>query len=146
MRRGLSGLALVVGTLLLPGCTKNIDMANLFPSIPDVLNAKQWEGQPLQAAINQFGEPTDIIKDANNQSVARWRYIRTSVSSTGFNTLSAGPGPGGVTVTPNTVQRVSSRECRLELTYDARHTITNFTTWKSYPGGCNDYSFKKRDS
>ncbi|MBB4865706.1 hypothetical protein HNP46_004607 [Pseudomonas nitritireducens] len=151
MRNGLHPFLGIPCLAILSGCSNGkFDTANLFPSIPDVINARNWEGQPLQSAVAEFGEPTDFVEDSSGHPVARWRYIRTWSSSTSYNTLSAGPGPGGVTVTPNSVQSSSPLESRLELSFerggDQSNTITNFKTWKSYPGGCNDYSFARPGS
>ncbi|MBB4865700.1 hypothetical protein HNP46_004601 [Pseudomonas nitritireducens] len=127
--------ALGLGVTLLAGCS------HYFQGIPDLMDAADWEGRPLQEAVDTFGEPSDVVKDAQNNSVARWIYSEQFTRTQGYNELSAGPTPGGVMVTPHSYEETYGKECRLELTFNAQNVITDFKTWKSVGDACNSYSF-----
>ncbi|MFK3794760.1 hypothetical protein [Pseudomonas sp. NPDC088444] len=129
---------LLVGAVtaaLLSGCS------HYFQSIPDMMDAKDWEGKPLQQAIKTFGAPSDTVEDAQGNPVARWIYTAQYSRTQGYNELSAGPTAGSVTVTPRSYTENYGKECRLELTYNAQKTIIDFKTWKSVGDACNSYSF-----
>ncbi|MGP8763492.1 hypothetical protein [Pseudomonas aeruginosa] len=80
--------------------------AHYFQSIPDIIDAGDWEGRPIQEAVDTFGQPTDVVKDAQNNSVARWIYNEQFTRTQGYNELSAGPTAGSVMVTPHSYQGV----------------------------------------
>ncbi|MDN6859391.1 hypothetical protein QO207_22585 [Pseudomonas sp. CAN2814] len=125
---------LSLGLTLLSGCS------HYFQGIPDLMDAKDWEGRPLQEAVDQFGEPSDVVRDEQNNSVARWIYTTQYTRTQGYNELSAGPG-GSTMVTPRSYEESYGKECRLELTFNAQNVITDFKTWKSVGDACNSYSF-----
>lgn len=127
--------ALTFSLSLLAGC------GHYFQSIPDIMDAGDWKGRPLQEAVDTFGKPTDVLKDDQNNSVARWIYAEQFTRTQGYNELSAGPTAGSVTVTPHSYQENYGKECRLELTFNSQNIITDFKTWKSVGDACNSYSF-----
>jgi hypothetical protein len=67
-RHGLLALFLILATLL-PSCVASSSVER---------SLRQYEGQPLEAAVGRFGTPEKVVADGSGGKVAYWSWIHDS--------------------------------------------------------------------
>jgi hypothetical protein len=132
----LKALALMTIAGTLSGCEV---IGNLYPSIPELSARRDWEGQTIQQAYKTNGQPREVVKTNDGQSMAVWTYIMTREVTNSANVVGAGPGPGGVSITPTSSTSTLTSRCDIQMTYDKNGIITRYNAWNREPMACNRY-------